>query len=102
MLIRPTSTVTRAGVVQQIEDRADDPIKKLAFLFKDVKPSWKRFGKGTAEIQFDYHDRADWITIHAVETSHDGAGHQKAVMITLDRADVATLREFLNRMPGGR
>ena len=59
----------------------------------DVRPSWKRYGTGTNDIEFTFCPVGDkWLSINATERCE--SSHRRT-MVTLNYARAVALRDFL-------
>ena len=77
----------------------DGPIVTTELKWANHKASWLRYGQdGFGHMHLLGHTQANWLTVSASETS--GAGFQKEVILTLDRAQCIVLRDLLNRVLG--
>lgn len=76
-------STTQSGVIRNF--RFDDD---------SHKPSWKRYGTGSASLHIQTHDANKYLSFHVTEFSHE-TRTQRQTFVTLNAADAANLYAWL-------
>lgn len=82
-----------------IASKDDSPLHVRVLRNADHRPSWVRFGEGSAVIDLWAHTGAKWLSIDTTESRDDGKA-SKRTMVTLDEDAVRELRDLCNRVLG--
>lgn len=82
-----------------IKDSDEERMSELLVHLPDTRPHWQNSGSGYAQIMFTLHKVAKWLSINAVERSHNTSA-SKRTMITLDEAGARALYEQLHKVFG--